>query len=230
MYADAVPDPDPTPTVLVPQGRGWQRTLLEIAGYGHLPVVEDAPDVAVRADRLFVPSIPNVLEIAPESTVAWVREHLRPRPDADPRPRRLYVTRGTQPNSRRVVREDELWALLEERGFEKVEPGGLSPQEQIDVFSTAEMIVGPHGAALTNLLFAPAGVTVLELFTASYVNQCYWSISRSIPDAHYEYLVDGDVTRHGPGSPMNAILADIEVDPARVVRTVDRLLAERHGA
>lgn len=230
VYADAVPDPDPTPTVLVPQGRGWQRTLLEIAGYGHLPVVEDAPDVAVRADRLFVPSIPNVLEIAPESTVAWVREHLRPRPDADPRPRRLYVTRGTQPNSRRVVREDELWALLEERGFEKVEPGGLSPQEQIDVFSTAEMIVGPHGAALTNLLFAPAGVTVLELFTASYVNQCYWSISRSIPDAHYEYLVDGDVTRYGPGSPMNAILADIEVDPARVVRTVDRLLAERHGA
>ncbi|MEG9224984.1 glycosyltransferase family 61 protein [Aeromicrobium sp. Sec7.5] len=230
VYADAVPDPAPDPTVLVPQARGWQRTLLEIAGYGHLPVVEDAPDLAVRADRLFVPSIPNVLEIAPASTVAWVREHLRPQAGSDPRPRRLYVTRGTQPNSRRVVREDELWALLEERGFEKVEPGGLSPQEQIDVFSAAEMVVGPHGAALTNLLFAPAGVTVLELFTAAYVNQCYWSISRSIPDAHYEYLVDGDVTRYGPGSPMNAILADIEIDPARVAATVDRLIAERHGA
>ncbi|RYJ03798.1 MAG: DUF563 domain-containing protein, partial [Actinomycetales bacterium] len=83
---------------------------------------------------------------------------------------------------------------------------------------------------LTNLLFAPRGVTVLELFTAAYVNQCYWSISRSIPDAHYEYLVDGDVDRYGPGSPMNAILADIEIDPARVAATVDRLLAERHGA
>ena len=139
------------------------------------------------------------------------------------------MTRGTQPNTRRVVREDELWALLEARGFEKVEPGGLSPQEQIDVFAAAEMVVGPHGAALTNLLFAPEGVTVLELFTASYVNQCYWSISRSIPDAHYEYLIDGDVTRHGPGSPMNAILADIEIDPARVVAAVDRLLAERHA-
>ncbi|MCK5891550.1 glycosyltransferase family 61 protein [Aeromicrobium sp.] len=230
VYAEAVADPDPAPTILVPQGRGWQRTLLEIAGYGHLPVVEDAPDLAVRADRLFVPSIPNVLENAPASTVAWVREHLRPRPEADPRPRRLYVTRGTQPNSRRVVREAELWALLEARGFEKVEPGGLSPQEQIDVFSAAEMIVGPHGAALTNLLFAPAGVTVVELFTASYVNQCYWSISRSIPGAHYEYLVDGDAACHGPGSAMNAILADIEIDPVRVAATVDRLLAARHGA
>ena len=230
VYADAVPDANPAPTILVPQGRGWQRTLLEIAGYGHLPVVEDAPDVAVRADRLFVPSIPNVLEIAPESTVAWVREHLRPRLGADPRPRRLYVTRGTQPNSRRVVREDELWALLEARGFEKVEPGGLSPQEQIDVFSAAEIVVGPHGAALTNLLFAPAGVTVVELFTASYVNQCYWSITRSIPDAHYEYLIDGNVDRYGPGSPMNAILADVAIDPARVAATVDRLLSARHGA
>ncbi|KQY59913.1 hypothetical protein ASD11_10410 [Aeromicrobium sp. Root495] len=230
VYADSVPGAEEAPTILVPLARGWQRTLLEIAGYGHLPVVEDGPDVAVRADRLFVPSIPNVLEIAPQPVVDWVRQHLRPSPAADPRPRRLYVTRGTQPNSRRVVREDELWELLEARGFEKVEPGGLSPQEQIDVFSAAEIIVGPHGAALTNVLFAPAGVTVLELFTASYVNQCYWSITRCIPGARYEYLVDGDVSRYGPGSPMNAILADIEIDPARVVAAVDRLLAERDRA
>ncbi|GAA1747311.1 glycosyltransferase family 61 protein [Aeromicrobium alkaliterrae] len=230
VYADAVPDADPAPTILVPQSRGWQRTLLEIAGYGDLPRIDDAPDLAVRADRLFVPSIPNVVENAPRSMVEWVREHLRPSAGADPRPRRLYVTRGTQPNSRRIVREDELWARLEERGFEKVEPGSLSPQEQIDVFSAAEMIVGPHGAALTNVLFAPAGVTVLEIFTAPYVNQCYWSISRSIPDAHYEYLIDGDTSRYGPGSPMNAILADIEIDPARVVATVDRLLRERLDA
>jgi len=230
VYAERVPDGDPTPTVLVPQGRGWQRTLLEIAGFGHLPVVEDDPGLAFRADRLFVPSIPNVLEIAPASVVAWVRENLRPSPDADRRPRRLYVTRGDQPNSRRVVREPELWPELESRGFEKVEPGSLSPQQQIDVFSAAEIVVGPHGAALTNLLFCPPGVTVLEVFTASYVNQCYYSIAESIPDAHYEYLVDGDVGRHGPGDPMNTILADIEVDPARVLAAVDRLLAQRHAA
>lgn len=228
-YLERVPGADPEVTLLVPQERAWQRTLLEIAGYGHLPTVPDDPAVSVRAERVFAPSVPNVLEVAPEPVVSWVREHLRPSVDADPTPRRLYVTRGAVPNTRRVVREDELREGLLARGFEVVEPGSLSPQEQIDTFSAAEMVVGPHGAALTNLLFAPAGVTVLELFTASYVNQCYWSISCGIPEAHYEYLVDGDVTRHGDGSAMNAILADIAVDPSRVLAVVDRLLAERHG-
>ncbi|RZI91886.1 MAG: glycosyltransferase family 61 protein [Microbacterium sp.] len=228
-YLERVPGADPEVTLLVPQDRAWQRTLLEIAGYGHLPTIADGPGTAVRADRLFAPSIPNLVEVAPGPVVSWIRDHLRPSVDADPAPRRLYVTRGTAPNTRRVVREDELREGLLARGFEVVEPGSLSPQEQIDTFSAAEMVVGPHGAALTNLLFAPAGVTVLELFTASYVNQCYWSISCEIPEAHYEYLVDGDVTRHGPGSAMNAILADIAVDPSRVLAVVDRLLAERHG-
>jgi capsular polysaccharide biosynthesis protein len=231
LYLDRVPGADLGPgsdvTLLVPEGRGWQRTLLEIAGYGHLRTVGDDPARCVRAHRLLVPSIPNVGENAPAAMVRWVREHLRPSPGADPTPRRLYVTRGQAPNTRRVVREDELWAGLQERGFEKVEPGSLSPQQQIDVFSAAEMVVGPHGAALTNLLFAPAGVGVLELFTASYVNQCYWSIACEIPEARYEYLVDGDVSSHGPGSPMNTILADIAIDPARVLAAVDRMLVER---
>lgn len=229
-YLERVPDADPGVTLLVPRSRGWQRTLLEIAGYAHLPTIDDDPAVAVRADRLFVPSVPNVLEVSPGPVVGWVRDHLRPSPGADRTPRRLYVTRGQAPNTRRVVREQELWAGLQERGFEKVEPGSLSPQEQIDTFSAAEMVVGPHGAALTNVLFAPPGVTVLELFTAAYVNQCYWSVTSEIPDSHYEYLVDGDVTRHGPGAKMNAILADIEIDPARVLSAVDRLVAARHEA
>ena len=35
------------------------------------------------------------------------------------------------------------------------------------------MIVGAHGAALTNLVFCRPGTRVIELFSPRYVNPCY---------------------------------------------------------
>lgn len=44
--------------------------------------------------------------------------------------------------------------LLRERGFEVVDPSGLNIDEQRETFASAELIVGPTGAAMTNLIFA----------------------------------------------------------------------------
>ncbi|WP_229052210.1 DUF563 domain-containing protein [Aeromicrobium sp. Leaf350] len=223
VFTDAMPDTRPD-AIYVPTGAAWQRKLLDLAGLGDLPVVEMTKHSTVRASRLLVPSLTNDLEVAPAATVRWVRDRFRPS-GSEPTPRRIYVTRGTTPNTRRVTCEDELVPALEERGFVVVEPGGLSPQEQVDVFAGAEVVVAPHGAALTNLLFAPEGVRVLEMFTAGYVVECYWAICQNIPGAQYRYLVAGDVDRHGPGDPMNKVQADVEVDAATVLAAVDELLA-----
>jgi capsular polysaccharide biosynthesis protein len=179
----------------------------------------------VRADRLVVPSIANPYEVAPRATIEWLRARLPP-VDVAGRPTRLYVTRGTTPRTRRLVNEEATWRLLEQRGFVRVAPETTSIQDQIDAFAAAEVIVAPHGAALTNLVFTSPGVRVLEMFTASYVNSAYWAILQSIPDTHYRYLVAGDTSKHGPGDPMNDIMADIDLAPEAVVDAVDRLLED----
>ncbi|AXT86212.1 hypothetical protein C6I20_14160 [Aeromicrobium sp. A1-2] len=208
----------------VPAGTGWQRDLLELVGLGDHHIVETQKHRAVRADQLVVPSLPNPKEVAPRSTVDWLRSRLVPH-DVSDKPRRIYVTRGSQRNTRRIVQEEALMALLEDRGFVCIEPGGMSVRDQIDHYAAAEVVVAPHGAALTNLVFAGAGVKVLEIFPASYVNSCFWAITDSIPDSQYAYLVAGDTTPYGPGSPMNRIQADIDVDPAIIIDAVDRLIA-----
>ncbi|MFS3127162.1 glycosyltransferase family 61 protein [Nocardioides sp. Bht2] len=208
----------------VPSDTGWQQTLLAMTGLDQHKLIPARKHSAVQAERLLVPSLPNPKEVAPTATVTWLRERL-PAGDLSGRPRRIYVTRGQVPNSRRLVREAELLPLLAERGFVCVEPGGLSIQEQIDTFAAAEVVVAPHGAALTNLVFASPGVRVLELFPAEFVKACFWAISQSIPGAQHSYLVGGDVAAHGPGSAMNKIQADIHLDPEEIVAAVDRLLA-----
>ncbi|MDX6276865.1 MAG: hypothetical protein QOJ72_993 [Nocardioidaceae bacterium] len=209
--------------IYVPSAAQWQRDFLALAGLDTHRIVETRKHRAVSADHLVVPCLPNPQEVAPRATVDWLRGRLQPLDVAD-KPKRIYVTRGSAPNTRRLVQEDALMPLLEQRGFVRVEPGRMSVREQIDQFAAAEVIVAPHGAALTNLVFASPAVRVLEIFAASYVNATFWAITTSIPDAKYAYLVAGDAAAYGPGNPMNRIQADIDIDPGAVIRALDQLL------
>jgi capsular polysaccharide biosynthesis protein len=209
----------------VPADAAYQRTLLELTGLSKHRIISTGKNRAVRAERLIVPNLPNPMEVAPTATVAWLRSRLRPR-NTEPSPRRIYVTRGNVPNTRRLVREEETMELLEQRGFVRVAPATLSPQEQIDLFAGAEVVVAPHGAALTNLLFVSPGARVLELFAPNYVNCCFWAISQGIPDVAYRYLIADGAERYGPGDPMNKIQADIDLDPQAILEAVDALLQD----
>jgi capsular polysaccharide biosynthesis protein len=224
VFQEAMPGVEPD-GLYVPNGSGWQQTLLDLAGLSKYPVISTAKHRAVRADRLIVPSIPNPYEVAPRPTVEWIRTRL-PAIDTADKPRRIYVSRGNVRNTRRMVQEDAVWSMLEQRGFARVQPESMGIQEQIDLFAAAEVIVAPHGAALTSLVFTSPGVRVLEMFTASYVNSAYWAILQSIPDTHYRYLVDGDTAKYGPGNAMNDVMADIDLTPQAVADAVDQLLAD----
>src|SRR5262249_42070900 len=157
-------------------------------GLGDVPVLAASPERAVRATRLIAPNLTNPSEVAPRSMVEWLRKRL-PAVDVHDRPKRIYVTRRTAPDSRPLGDEDLLLPHPEERGFVSIAPEKVSPQEQIDLFAAAEVVVAPHGAALTNLLWLTPGARVLELFHPAYVNAAFWSITQAIGDIDYRYLV-----------------------------------------
>jgi capsular polysaccharide biosynthesis protein len=205
--------------VVVPHAAGYQRQILELAGIPG-PWIQPRRGHTVIADRMLIPSNPNWALECPPATLAWLRDRLRPRPGAAG-PRRLYLTRGTAPNTRRYVEEPELLPHLEKRGFTLLDPGTLSVQEQIDIFSGAEVIVAPHGAGLTNVAFSPPGVKVLEMFASTYVHFGLWAISKTL-GADYRYLVAEGKGR--PGGPNAGNLDDVSIPVDRVLAHVDEML------
>ena len=206
--------------IYVPCSTSYEKELLALTGLDQYDLVATGKHRAVSADRLLVPSLPNPFEVAPTWMVEWIRQALPP-VHTDDKPRRLYVTRGSGPNTRRLVNEEELWPRLEQRGFVRIDPGTLSVRDQIDHFAAADVVVGLHGAALTNLVFLKPGARVLNLFAPGYVKHCYWAICDGIPDVTYHYLVgQGRAPRR-----MNKIMQDIRVDAATLDAAVDRLLA-----
>ncbi|HEX2894779.1 MAG TPA: glycosyltransferase family 61 protein [Marmoricola sp.] len=208
----------------VNRSTGYQKQLLGMIGLGDVPAIEPTKHVSVRAERLVVPCTPNLDLMAPTWTTTWLKDHLPPSRTTG-LPKRLYVTRGSVRNTRRLVNEDAVLAALERRGFVRFDPGAHSVQDQIDHFAAAEAIVAPHGAALANLTFCSPGVRVLELFAPRYVNPCYWAIASNVPDVRYRYLVCGEDDR-APGSDMDGVLTDITVDEALLTGMLDELLAD----
>jgi capsular polysaccharide biosynthesis protein len=86
---------------------------------------------------------------------------------------RIYVARFDAPGRRTIDNEEQLAAALAAEGFDILTPGSLSYAEQVARFSQARIIIGPHGAGLTNAGFAPAGGTLVELHPAGYGGAAY---------------------------------------------------------
>jgi hypothetical protein len=85
---------------------------------------------------------------------------------------RLIVSRGGGGHiARRLVNEDAVIRALEAQGFQTVLAERLSFREQVELFATAEIVVGAHGAGLTNMLHAPQQATLIELMNAACHNE-----------------------------------------------------------
>ena len=84
---------------------------------------------------------------------------------------RIYVSRKNQTNfsNRDIENETELRNLLETFKFKIVEPSKLPFQEQIDLFSKASIIVGPHGSGFGNLIWGKPNTTVIDLMPDDWV-------------------------------------------------------------
>jgi capsular polysaccharide biosynthesis protein len=92
--------------------------------------------------------------------------------------RRLFVRRipGWH-GARALTNQDELCARLAARGYEIIEPGAMSLEQQIAAFRGATQVVGTSGAAMTNILFCEPGTSVTNIIGARVPDTFFWFIA-----------------------------------------------------
>jgi hypothetical protein len=115
------------------------------------------PKVQYRFEKLYQPSFPGRECYVPPWAGEFYRNRLLAPHGFEQRlSRRLYVARS----QRGLVNDAELWAVLRARNFERLEP--TTWEENVRAFAEAEIVVGPHGAGLSNVIFCPEGAEVIE--------------------------------------------------------------------
>ncbi len=67
--------------------------------------------------------------------------------------RKIFLTRSKR-TGRNLINIDEVEAFMQKNSIEVVETEDMSIQEQVKLFSEASLIIGIHGAGLTNIIFA----------------------------------------------------------------------------
>jgi hypothetical protein len=90
--------------------------------------------------------------------------------------KKIYVARVDAP-TRRMRNEDLLVDHFQREGFEIVVPGMHSLLEQIRIFQNAHLVVGAHGAGMTNIVFCRPGTIVYELLPSHYTNACFCNLA-----------------------------------------------------
>jgi hypothetical protein len=141
-----------------------------------------------QVDKLFFPELLSPTGCPSPHAIAWLRARFlkNDAPRVGARKRSIYVTRRDA-STRRVLNEDAIISYLQTRDFEIVCPGELSFSQQIDLFRDVDIVVAAHGAAATNMAFAPPNATLIELFGDNYINGCFWALA-NICRQHYAFL------------------------------------------
>lgn len=120
----------------------------------------------------------------------------------------LYVSRGASPQHP-FSDEKKLERGLAALGFKIQRNEDLSLREQIRAFSRARVIIAPHGAGLTNLIWAKRPCRVLEIGSSEasgFFNDCYHRIS-AMKGLRHDYLMCEPQTGTQGRIPVDRVLA-----------------------
>ena len=78
--------------------------------------------------------------------------------------RKLYINR-LNAKARKIKNEQEIIDYLSLLGFKSHDTSSMLPGEQLETFNQSDIVISPHGAALTNLFACKPGTRVYEFFS-----------------------------------------------------------------
>jgi hypothetical protein len=159
----------------------WKLESLRLLGY--------EPDDCVqwnmsrlKVKRLVVPSFRRGGSLLSPTACHWVRQRIFSNlPNVGSKKlsfsSRIYISRP-QTVGRQLINEDDVMEALAPFGFVAYTLETMSFSDQVKLFSQAEIVVAPHGAGLTNMIFAQK-LAVIELF-GSYVVPSFFLLAKAL--------------------------------------------------
>ena len=182
----------------------WQDELLQLFGYAPERRIEVPPDAMLECRELHAASVASVGYFISPVAIQHLRRTLARRvAPATGAPRRIYLSRRGAA-TRRLANEAELLPLLEQHGFVAIHAETMGAAEQLALFQSAEVFLGVEGAALVNLLIAPAHAKVGMIVADGLYKPRHYYVSAPIGHDFTYLCAEPDYASH-------AVLAECDV-------------------
>ena len=169
-------------------------------------------------ERLVVPAMPAPQWESEPWACQWVSSLFPPPADG---PKRVYISRR-QSQRRRLTNEVELERELMGLGFVCLQTEHLTVTQQAEAFRHADCVVAPHGAGLTNQIFCPAGLGLVELRQPKNATPCYQNLAAAC--GHRYASVPGQCR---PDARQAAHEQEFQIDIPATLQTIRAILADQ---
>jgi tetratricopeptide (TPR) repeat protein len=190
----------------------YQRETLETLGIPLNKIIESRTLPHIKAENLVVPSLPYpsayrkskwACDFLQQSFVAMTVSPTNTKLE------RIYISRENA-SYRRVINEQEILNFLEPLGFKSIILETMSVVEQATLFAGARVIIAPHGAGLTNLVFCQRETKFIEMFSPFYLVEDFLILASVSGLPHYSLI--GEMLEADPAIPANCqdILVNLE--------------------
>jgi hypothetical protein len=201
-------------TLVLPPLQPVQAEMLALLGYADVPrltLTLHASYALASAEfsEFLGGRMPGLVSTAAAATFARLRDTVPPAIDGA---REIYIAR-TDATRRPLLNEAELIDLLERRGVSIIVPGTLPLTRQIALFRRARLVIGPHGAGLTNIAFCEPGSHVYELLCSQYPNVSFNRIAQTTGVNYWADMFAGEPAGNPQGQPWRV---NLEVVAARL--------------
>ncbi len=159
--------------LILPMLNAWQEEMLGLLGHGEFPRFIMQPDAQYRIPRAeyseFLHGRTSFgLSLSARDTY---RRMLRSVPIRTAES--VVYVRNAHPYYGALLNDDELVSLLVGRGVYILEAGALTTAARINLFAQADIIIGPHGDGLADVVFCKGGALVWELMPDFMHNSSY---------------------------------------------------------
>ncbi len=168
----------------------FQRETLAHLGISENKIVETQENCYLECDRIIHIDLVNGINMKMNRFIpSWLRYLYPPEHHTTKERIKLYISR---PNGvrRGIANEEKLIPILKEQGYTICAMEGLSVKEQAKLLSLADVLISPHGGALTNMVFCRPGIKVLELF-GRHVYPYYYGLAQMCSHDYFTILENG---------------------------------------
>jgi len=230
-----VPPSIPPQVPVIVTGRTPPTGLEALRALTDRPILEIDPEASHRVDLLHVAS--PVVQVLDTVRVPWVDGlgvdlpalvSLRARLGVDssgPAPERaLFLERRS--GHRGITNESELARAAADRGLEVVDPSALSFSEQLELFSSARVVVGASGAVMANYLLLRPGAHVLALTSEQLADFVLPVALATVSGCSFAYLTGPSTAGRRRAADRNDwVHSNFRIDTRRFHVALDELLA-----
>ena len=179
----------------MPKLQPFQKKILSIYGLKNIKVINSKKYKHIQADKIIVPEHPwykkSTIFKEVNRLPMWISKWLRQiflKKTQKSNINKIFIDRSETTNKHcQLINSNQIKNYLSKKGFKSIMVGKLSFFDQISLFNNANIIIGSHGAAFTNLIFCKKNTKVIEIKPKDRPNN-YKAISK-IHNLRYKQIV-----------------------------------------